>query len=820
MRGTGVCCAALAALVLALPAARGGQAPGQMLSGEGKSEAWLKATARCRELLGKLKLDDPLTKKYLPAVREKAELLRRTEQFDWKRQTAIDFLENLLADLVAGVEPMRRYAGKGLGFPYWSGAVKRVEAIWVHVPPGYDPSRSYQLFLYYKCGGGIHLKDGKAHGGHRPSVEVANGTDTFHAWSSLNIQIKGRMGGEYELAEAPAALARFFAVNVDRVFLSGWSDGGFTALWLASRHPHLVAGIAPACANWQYSNVNDVALTNVPMLAVDGWGDGGYNTSQFRRWHALDTMGADAAGIWAHHGHAYKPFEDLTELTRILDWAKTKRRNLWPKRVRFATWNLSWHRAYWLAIERMERPWLAARIDAQAREGNRIEVRAWNVAAYRLTLGDKLVDPRKPLTVVTNGKQSYAGPFKTEIKVELAEAPGPFVKNAQMPGGISTQIERSCYGNDYLKVADRQWLWVKPTGGDPKLLGKWTNQWAKPDTDVTDDDVATRNLFVYGGPDINRFTARIADRLPVRFGKGRFTIGSAVYDQPSHCVKFIHPNPLNPRRYVVVYAFNEARAFAASDYFGTRQESSWKFRTGDCVVMGIPARPRKWGVAPRASRFEERHIIFGADWRPPAEAPVGEVTAPFGYPDLLRLRADAIREAAEADVGIIGAHTPPYTRWADALPVGPITGHDLATANMLPEYVALADVSGSALGGLLGRASASTPIGEVDPKRTYRVAMGYQGLPGYGAEPRKMPPIHFFESPEEFLAGGHTSLALRNLRYAPIDVSEAAARYIRKRGKVAPRRFSTDLARYIQSPKTHDFGACDWLHLGVDVAWT
>ncbi|MGD8241057.1 MAG: prolyl oligopeptidase family serine peptidase, partial [Armatimonadota bacterium] len=419
-----LCCAALAQTETS---------PGDWLTTDGKGAGWIESTAVCRELLGRLQMDSALVRDHLPRVRDWAQLLRRVESFDWKTRTAIDFLENMLTDLIAGQPPNTRYAGKGLGFAYWSDTMGRVEAIWVHVPPGYDPTREYQLFMYYKCGGGIHYKDGRAHGGYRPDVGVANQTDTFHAWSSLSTQVKGRLGAVHELREATAALARDFAISPDRVFLTGWSDGGFTALWLASRHPHLVAGIAPACANWQYANVEQIGL-NTPMLVVDGWTDGGYNRGQFVRWHTLAAMGYDVAGIWGHHGHSYQPYEDPTELKQILDWAKTKRRNLWPKRVRYATWNLQWHRAYWLSIERMVNPALVAQIDAEVKEGNRIEVRTWNVAAYELALGDKLVDPGRPVEVITNGRESYSGAFRRELTVELGGPPGgKYVKDTRTP---------------------------------------------------------------------------------------------------------------------------------------------------------------------------------------------------------------------------------------------------------------------------------------------------------------------------------------------------------------------------------------------------
>jgi len=828
-----VLCAVL--LAASAPAA---DPPAGLLPVADKPPDWVRATARCRELLSKLDPDSGLARKYLPNVRRCADMLRRTDAFHWKSLTAVEFLENMLLDLQAGRHPHRRYAGKELGFPYWSETMGRIEAIWVHVPPEYDPNGSYPLWICYKCGGGIHFKDGKAHGGYRPTAEAANRTGVFWAWSSLSIQVKGRMGAERELAEAPAALAKEFAVDPGRVFLTGWSDGGFTAVWLASRWPGLVAGIAPVCANWQYANVNEIGLLNVPILCVDGWGDGGYNTSQFRRWHALHTMGYDVAGLWGHHGHSYQPYEDPAELARILAWAKDRQRDPWPRRVRYATWGLTWHRAHWVSIERMVEPWLAGRIDAEVKADNRIEVRADNVAAYTLTLSEKLVDPTRNVTVVTNGKPSYAGPFRGEVRVEAVKPPaGRFVKSAAMPGDITAQVERSIYQTDPgggLSIPGRRWLWVRPTGGDErtrKLLAGWAPPQAKDDTAMTDRDAAEANLFVFGGPDVNRFTARIAGDLPVTFAPGRFTIGRRVYDQPTNCLKLLHPNPLDPRRYVIVYAFNDAAAFAANGFFGTRQESSWKFRTGDCVVMGVRRPGRTWGVAVSGDGFGEDHYVFGADWRPFDGEPLARLAAPLSYPQLLRLRADAAREATGADAGIVFAYAPSWIRWRSGLPAGPVTAHDLATLDALPEYVATADVRGANLVELAARAAASTVLADrrdssyvagqslaaadIDPNRTYRVAMGYHGLPGYGAEPKKMPPLHFFRTPEEFLAGGNTSLPFRNLRTRGVEMSAAVISYVRKRGRLAPRPACLDLAQYVMDPQANHYPAYDWLHLRV-----
>ncbi|MBC8875598.1 MAG: prolyl oligopeptidase family serine peptidase [Planctomycetes bacterium] len=811
--------------------------PARWLWAPEKGEAWMGSTEKSRQLLDKLNLESPFVQKHLATVKRKVALLTRTAAFDWRKQTAIDYLEQMLDDLIAGQEPTRRYAGKGFGYPYWSDTMRRVEAIWVHVPPDYDPEKRYQLFMYYKCGGGIHFKDGKAAGGYRPTAEMANGTDTFHMWSSLSTQVKGRMGAKIELEEATAALTKDFSVDPDRVFLTGWSDGGFTAIWLAAHYPHLVAGIAPNCANWQYTNAHVVGLSNLPTLAVDGWFDGGYNRSQFVRWQMLDGLKADASAIWGQHGHSYQPYEDGEEFQYILDWAKAKRRNLHPRRVSYSTWNLTWPRAYWVTIERANEPWLACRIDAEVKDKNLIQVQTWNVAAYRLQLDDKLVSPDKRTVVVTNGQRSYEGPFERELRIELAGPPaGKYVKSDAMPDGIAAQTAERSYGPDqYLAIPGQTFLAVKPTGMDEKtaqLLAGWYPENARADTDITDEDLVEQNLFIYGGPTVNRLAERIAADLPVQFERGRFIVGEKAYDQATHCVTLLHPNPLNPKKYVVLYAFNDATAFARNDFFKMKGESAWAFRVGDCVVRGIPSTRPKWGVSPAVKSFDERHIIFDNAWQVPRTEPLGELIESFDYMQLLRLEADAIREATGTVIGMICGHTPKYLRWSERLAPGPVTLHDLATLDTLPQYVSVAEVNGKDLMALRRfqpaawtifadrREPACSPadlaLADVDPEKTYRVAFGYHGIPAYGTEPAKMPRLFRFGNESEFLGSERNSMFAANLKLLPLQVTEAVAQYIRKRGKVGPRRIGYDLTDYVMNPEANDFGAYDWLHLGID----
>ena len=844
--------------VLAAPASAA--APRTWLPTEGKGESWIKGTARIRNLLTKLRTDNPVVRKWLPTVRWRCETLRRLDNIGGREKaTFTDIFETMLQDLVNGEPPFRRYAGQTIPYGYWSTHMGRLTGIRLQVPPGYDPSREYQFFMYYKLGGGLYWKkDGKfvrpeTPGAkllppYRPTAAMCGNTPgTFHGWSSLYYGLKGRMGVSVELLEVILALTRDFSISPDRVFLSGFSDGGFTALWLGSRYPHLVAGIAPEVANWQYSNVNQIGLYNVALLVVDGWSDGGFVGENFARFHALHTMGYDVAALFGHHGHQTLPYEDKETFTKIMSWARTKRRNPNPKRVRYATWDLNWHRAFWFSIERMAEPSLAALVDAQIKDGNRIEVKAKNIAAYKLLLNDKLVDPTKPVVVVTNGKECYSGPFKAELAVEVVKLPeSKFVKSPRIPGGITATMTHHTYNTrGYLAVPGQRWMWVRPTGGtgaERSVLAKFVPKFAVDDTKITPEHLQTRNLFIYGGPGLNKLTDKIAGDLPVRFEKGRFRIGNKVYDKPRHCVKFIHPSPFNPKKYIMIFGFNDVAAAAKANFgragAGFFRASSWGFRAGDCQVYGIEPPRRDFGLAIR-SRRDADYYVFNANWRAPDQTILGTVTETFDLTALQRLKADAIREATGADAAIAWGYPPGYNRWKNYLKRGPVTLSDVAVTQMLPEYAMLCEVTGARLKAFVSQSLAGTVLrhksdpaydpktsllfSQIDDKKTYTMATDYSacssGRLTYGINLRKMPKLFYFKSPLEFAAHKAASLPCSRLRQSDVELAEAIARYVRKRGKVSPRPTTTELNHYIVSPKVNEFGAYDWVHLSLPASF-
>ena len=68
---------------------------------------------------------------------------------------------------------------------------------------------------------------------------------------------------------------------------------------------------------------------------------------------------------------------------------------------------------------------------------------------------------------------------------------------------------------------------------------------------MTDADIAASNLVLFGDPSSNAVYKRIAARLPIQWRANGVQVGQEKFSA-DHAPVFVFPNPLNPRRYVVI----------------------------------------------------------------------------------------------------------------------------------------------------------------------------------------------------------------------------------------------------------------------------
>jgi hypothetical protein len=88
----------------------------------------------------------------------------------------------------------------------------------------------------------------------------------------------------------------------------------------------------------------------------------------------------------------------------------------------------------------------------------------------------------------------------------------------------------------------------------------------KDDVDVTAADIAAHHLILFGDPRSNRLLGRMVKRLPLRWTASSLRIGGRDFEASSNLPALIHPNPLNPAKYVVL---NSGHTFGEAEFLGT-----------------------------------------------------------------------------------------------------------------------------------------------------------------------------------------------------------------------------------------------------------
>jgi hypothetical protein len=92
----------------------------------------------------------------------------------------------------------------------------------------------------------------------------------------------------------------------------------------------------------------------------------------------------------------------------------------------------------------------------------------------------------------------------------------------------------------------------------------------KLDHEVTDRDIQTAHLVLFGDASSNQLIARIAAELPVNWDADRIRIGDHSVPRAGHVPVLIYPNPLYQDRYVVL---NSGFTYREYDYLNNARQT-------------------------------------------------------------------------------------------------------------------------------------------------------------------------------------------------------------------------------------------------------
>jgi hypothetical protein len=325
----------------------------------------------------------------------------------------------------------------------------------LHVPSSYDPVKGYALVVcLHGAGftGDSYLERWQS----RLGEEYILACPTFPqgAWWT-------REAGELIFATMRDVQARY-RVDLDRVFLTGMSNGGIGVYLVGSHYATFFAGLAPMAGG-----LDDVLfpflqnLRQTPVYLIHGVKDQ-VMPVDLSRMIAKELARLGYTFVYREHDRVHPVagghFFPREELPDLIAWFAARRRDPFPKRltvVRDATHLVPFG---WVRIDATDRiaafsdrltdstdeaiaALRYAKLDAEMAAPNRIEVKTERVRRYSLFLNQSLVDFSNPVTVVTNGKISFEGPVIPRIDTLLRQARLRHDTRTLSPAVLTIQVE-------------------------------------------------------------------------------------------------------------------------------------------------------------------------------------------------------------------------------------------------------------------------------------------------------------------------------------------------------------------------------------------
>jgi hypothetical protein len=362
-----------------------------------------------------------------------------------------------------------------------------------------------------------------------------------------------------------------------------------------------------------YYDAQDYALNafNIPTV-----GYGGENDAQLRaskkilealekdgfhfteespyRWTTKDLRALFLVG--PKTGHAWHPEAKKESEAFIRKALETADRA--PDHLRCVTYTTRFNQCHWLVFDGLDAHYQRAEIDA-TRSGDlkKYTLTTNNVsrlqlsgapAAYTID-GQTLSASANPRFEKVNGKWTpgAAHPANPPGLRKIHGLQGP-IDDAFLDSFVVVRGSGPSWNRDADAYAQERFEtfrsdFVKWLRGDIRV---------KDDTAVTANDIADSSLVLFGDPGGNRVTARVMAKLPIKWTEREIAVGEQRFPAAGHVVAMIYPNPLNPRRYVVL---NSGLTFDPNR-LRSGTESLFFPRLGDYAVIAADGSVKTAGL--------------------------------------------------------------------------------------------------------------------------------------------------------------------------------------------------------------------------------
>jgi dienelactone hydrolase len=217
-----------------------------------------------------------------------------------------------------------------------------------------------------------------------------------------------------------------YNVDRDRIYLTGFSNGGTGAIYFATLWPQRFAAVVSLMGAGQCMNEIKAGLPNLenlPLLFVHGENDPIITPDCSTTTHAALTDLHPAVKpelkILPNRGHdiTLQSDDGLT-----LAFFKNKLRNPFPREVNVSLSDQLAARGYWIEI--LDGKPGKSGMEARVKTDNTIEIHSHDVKSVRLHLRPELLPKPGDLRIVWNGKKMFSGQLRDRCSLQLTPTVG------------------------------------------------------------------------------------------------------------------------------------------------------------------------------------------------------------------------------------------------------------------------------------------------------------------------------------------------------------------------------------------------------------
>lgn len=434
-----------------------------------------------------------------------------------------------------------------------------------------------------------------------------------------------KFAGEVDVLEVLDYIAAKLPVDPSRIAARGFSMGGAACWQFATHHADRFfaanpgAGFAetPEYLNffqgedvrkttpdfqktlWDWYNCPPWAanLKQCPTIAYSGELDKQKQAADVME-KALRSVGVDLVHvIGPDTAHKIHPASKIDIESRMKSLAEVATAAV-PRRIDFTTVMLRYHKMHWVDVRGMQKHWKPARVTGDIDAASRIRLTTKNVTHLNLNFdaGQWPGATSGPLKIEIDGTALIGPSVRSDRSwsMGLVKSDGQWAavdlakKTPDDETKITSLRKRPGLQGPIDDALMDSFLFVMPgETSDDKSVQQWVDaesrhamdQWRRHfrgdirqtiDAELTDQQIASSNLLLFGDPQSNSVIAKIVDQLPIVWDDDKIAIGTNEVPRTGHVPILIFPNPLNPDRYVVI---NSGFTFRQHDYLSNARQT-------------------------------------------------------------------------------------------------------------------------------------------------------------------------------------------------------------------------------------------------------